>query len=331
MYQTYIDNYNSNNFKEYLELNRKISDYRIKIRNSDKDKNFYFNEDKNNISIKYKKVKLDIKKPIYKSVFNEINKLKNEKKNLLQDYEILKDKIINEINSEKDFTKYDNIIKKLTKIDEDIEDLVEYHNKINSIVKTNLDKNISKLNEIKTEIKNINKKFLVVNDDIEKKNLTRDYLKLEKEKKNLEGNYFNHIDYIVYQIPSIKYSSNTKKIEENKKKPDKVNKTTKTDKEIEDEKRYKLKEKISKKNPKTKEEAIQKLNKLEKKYKEKFMNEFNFSNIKECKSSSYRESYFMKKPEILKIIKKYPDIKNILPKNYPTLTKDKLCDEIYKL
>lgn len=331
MYQTYIDNYNSNDFKEYLELNRKISDYRIKIRNSDKDKNFYFNEDKDNISIKYKKVKVDIKKPIYKSVFNEINKLKNEKKNLLQDYEILKDKIINEINSEKDFTKYDNIIKKLTKIDEDIEDLVEYHNKINSIVKTNLDKNISKLNEIKSEIKNINKKFLVVNDDIEKKNLTRDYLKLEKEKQNLEGNYFNHIDYIVYQIPSIKYSSNTKKIEEIKKKPDKVNKTTKTDKEIENEKRYKLKEKISKKNPKTKEEAIQKLNKLEKKYKEKFMNEFNFSNIKECKSSSYRESYFMKKPEILKIIKKYPDIKNILPKNYPTLTKDKLCDEIYKL
>jgi hypothetical protein len=331
MYQTYIDNYNSNDFKEYLELNRKISDYRIKIRNSDKDKNFYFNEDKDNISIKYKKVKVDIKKPIYKSVFNEINKLKNEKKNLLQDYEILKDKIINEINSEKDFTKYDNIIKKLTKIDEEIEDLVEYHNKINSIVKTNLDKNISKLNEIKSEIKNINKKFLVVNDDIEKKNLTRDYLKLEKEKQNLEGNYFNHIDYIVYQIPSIKYSSNTKKIEEIKKKSDKVNKTTKTDKEIEDEKRYKLKEKISKKNPKTKEEAIQKLNKLEKKYKEKFMNEFNFSNIKECKSSSYRESYFMKKPEILKIIKKYPDIKNILPKNYPTLTKDKLCDEIYKL
>lgn len=331
MYQTYIDNYNSNDFKEYLELNRKISDYRIKIRNSDKDKNFYFNEDKDNISIKYKKVKVDIKKPIYKSVFNEINKLKNEKKNLLQDYEILKDKIINEINSEKDFTKYDNIIKKLTKIDQDIEDLVEYHNKINSIVKTNLDKNISKLNEIKSEIKNINKKFLVVNDDIEKKNLTRDYLKLEKEKQNLEGNYFNHIDYIVYQIPSIKYSSNTKKIEEIKKKPDKVNKTTKTDKEIENEKRYKLKEKISKKNPKTKEEAIQKLNKLEKKYKEKFMNEFNFSNIKECKSSSYRESYFMKKPEILKIIKKYPDIKNILPKNYPTLTKDKLCDEIYKL
>ena len=331
MYQTYIDNYNSNDFKEYLELNRKISDYRIKIRNSDKDKNFYFNEDKNNISIKYKKVKVDIKKPIYKSVFNEINKLKNEKKNLLQDYEILKDKIINEINSEKDFTKYDNIIKKLTKIDEEIEDLVEYHNKINSIVKTNLDKNISKLNEIKSEIKNINKKFLVVNDDIEKKNLTRDYLKLEKEKQNLEGNYFNHIDYIVYQIPSIKYSSNTKKIEEIKKKSDKVNKTTKTDKEIEDEKRYKLKEKISKKNPKTKEEAIQKLNKLEKKYKEKFMNEFKFSNIKECKSSSYRESYFMKKPEILKIIKKYPDIKNILPKNYPTLTKDKLCDEIYKL
>ena len=215
MYQTYIDNYNSNDFKEYLEINRKISDYRIKIRNSDKDKNFYFNEDKNNISIKYKKVKLDIKKPIYKSVFNEINKLKNEK-NLLQDYEILKDKIINEINSEKDFTKYDNIIKKLTKIDEDIEDLVEYHNKINSIVKTNLDKNRSKLNEIKTEIKNINKKFLVVNDDIEK-NLTRDYLKLKKEKQNLEGNYFNHIDYIVYQIPSIKYSSNTKKIEEKRK------------------------------------------------------------------------------------------------------------------
>ena len=43
------------------------------------------------------------------------------------------------------------------------------------------------------------------------------------------------------------YSSNIKKIEEKKKKPDKVNKTTKTDKEIEDEKRYKLKEKLVKK------------------------------------------------------------------------------------
>ena len=31
MYQTYIDNYNSNDFKEYLEINRKISDYRIKL------------------------------------------------------------------------------------------------------------------------------------------------------------------------------------------------------------------------------------------------------------------------------------------------------------
>ena len=43
--------------------------------------------------------------------------IKNEKKFITR-LEILKDKIINEINSEKDFTKYDNIIKKLTKIDE---------------------------------------------------------------------------------------------------------------------------------------------------------------------------------------------------------------------
>ena len=80
MYQTYIDNYNSNDFKEYLELNRKISDYRIKIRNSDKDKNFYFNEDKNNISIKYKKIKVDIKTNFWKLVEIISDKLSDGKK-----------------------------------------------------------------------------------------------------------------------------------------------------------------------------------------------------------------------------------------------------------
>ena len=82
MLVTYIDNYHSNANKEYLDIIKTIQDYKTKILNDLKadDKGFFYNEDKNEIHLKYKKVEVKITKPVYKNVEHELVKLKKEKK-----------------------------------------------------------------------------------------------------------------------------------------------------------------------------------------------------------------------------------------------------------
>ena len=85
---TYIDNYHSNANKEYLDIIKTIQDYKTKILNDAKadDKGFFYNEDKNEIHLKYKKVEVKITKPVYKNVEHELVKLKNENPDKLKEY-----------------------------------------------------------------------------------------------------------------------------------------------------------------------------------------------------------------------------------------------------
>tara|TARA_Y100001970_G_scaffold287977_1_gene413993 strand:- start:1941 stop:3239 length:1299 start_codon:yes stop_codon:yes gene_type:complete len=72
--------------------------------------------------------------------------------------------------------------------------------------------------------------------------------------------------------------------------------------------------------------------KLTKSILDKFFTEFKFKNEKECSSGSHSSSYFVKKPVLIKTInKKYPEIRAALPHGYQKLSKDKLCEELYKL
>ena len=100
------------------------------------------------------------------------------------------------------------------------------------------------------------------------------------------------------------------------------------------EKRYKLKEQIKKKNSKNvkpNETMDETISRLEKGIKEKFLAEFKFKNEEECSSGSYSADYFTKKPQILKVINKYPDIKKMMSKGYQKKDKKEICKEIYKL
>ena len=57
----------------------------------------------------------------------------------------------------------------------------------------------------------------------------------------------------------------------------------------------------------------------------------NKKHIKGDQAELIAKEYFIKKPNLLKIIKKYPEIKENLPKEYNKLSKDKICEELYKL
>ena len=331
---SYIENFHSNEYKNYLDIIKTIFDYKIKIinDNSSSDKGYFFNENKDQIHLKYKKFEAKITKPVYKNIEDELVKLKNEKKELMLSYENLKYNIIHELNLEEDFKKYDKIVNKLIKIDKQIQNLVDYYKKVNLSNLTDKDENKAKIEEINNSIINLNEKFKndVFKDDIEKKRAIDIYKKNIQEKKILENIFFNEINYIIMEKPNIEYITGSKK--QKKEKVEKPKKSKVIPKgNVEQVKRYKLKEKIKEKNAKSKISVEERVTKLEKKIKEKFFKEFKFKNEEECASGSYSADFFVKKPQLLKIIKKYPEIKNILPKDYPKLPKDKICKELYKL
>ena len=57
----------------------------------------------------------------------------------------------------RDFKTYDNLIKKLIKIDEEIENITEYSNKVNQIVQRDIDLNNNKIKDL--DFKLLNKKY----------------------------------------------------------------------------------------------------------------------------------------------------------------------------
>lgn len=330
----YIDNYHSNVNKEYLDMIKTIQDYKTKILNDKKadDNGNFYNENNSEIHLKYKKVEIKIIKPVYKNVEHELTKLKNEKKEQMFLYNNLKYDIVHELNSEEDYKKYDKVVNKLLKIDKEIDSLVQYYNKVNLTNLTEKSKNEAEIKEINETIVSLNEKFKndIFKDDIEKKKSTDIYKKKLQDKKILEQNFFNEINYIIIEKPVIEYLTGSKAKKEKKEKSKKSKVLPKGD--IEQVKRYKLKEKIKQKNEKNSNISIEeRITKLEKKIKDKFFAEFDFKNEKECASGSRSADYYIKKPELLKIIKKYPEIKDILPKNYSKLPKDEICKEIFKL
>ena len=56
---------------------------------------------------------------------------------------------------------------------------------------------------------------------------------------------------------------------------------------------------------------------------------FKFKNVDECKSSKRSQSYYMSKENILKEVDSNERIRQVLPKNYKSLTKEKICEHLF--
>jgi hypothetical protein len=337
MFKTYIENYNSKEYNEYLNLIPTLYEYKNIIANDSKSKTkgFSYNETHKEYNVKYKKFDVNVIKPIYIKIDDKIKILKDEKKIFIFEYNNLKYKIINQLNTESDFEKYDKVMQKLLKIDENIDDLIEYYKKVNLINLTQQNKNNEKIKEFNEQLNSLNKKFKndVFKDDIEKNKSSSIYKKIVNEKNELGKNYYNVINYIIIEKPKIKYLNKSNKIikKEDTPKKSKKSKEPQSNDEIMETKIYKLKEKIKKNNEKSDKPVQERIAKIEKKITDKFFAEFKFKNLKECSSGSHSEDYFTKKPEILKIINKYPEIKKILPKGFNKLPKNEICNELYKI
>lgn len=325
--EKYIHNFNNPVYKEYLDKLQYLYSYKVKILKKEQDESRYFKEDENTIELKYNSMYISITKPKYKNIFHEIELIKAEKKNLLIDYSNLQYKILHDLNKEQDFKTYKDLISKLKQLDDKVKGLLDYYIKVNEINKNEYKENIKNREDIKKKKMELYTDILQEQDSILNKKRIMDYLDFVNQYYNTYNKSESTIDFIIEKLPEIKEDNIIKKKIKKEKKEIKP-KLKKTDEEIEKEARSKLKKKIKEKLDNTPQRD---LDKLEKSVKDKFLKLFKFKNEKECSDRSYKAKHFMKKPEIIEIIKKSKDIEKRLPDNYMSLSKTDICKELYKL
>ena len=139
--QTYIDNYvkdeNKKIMDEYLFQLGEFNNYKNASYKSKNKNEYTLSETKDEYNINYKKIDIKLKKPVYKNIFDEINILKNKKKNKKLEYDYLQYRILYNLNSENEFNKYNKLVDELQGIDNEIKDLIECYiliNKDNKII-----------------------------------------------------------------------------------------------------------------------------------------------------------------------------------------------------
>lgn len=329
--EEYISNYNSSEYKNYLDKLQIYYDYKVKIlkkieKNKDTD-GLSFNETNDKFTLNYNNMYLEITKPKYKHIFDEINKIKKRKNEIKIDYKELQYRILHNLNNEADYKKYQKIVDELISLDNKVKELTEYYIKINS-VQNNLEiNNKNNINDFTKELEQLFDKINSESDSILTRKYINDYLEIIKERNNLKDNKYKTIDFAITKLPEIK-EKNIKSVSKKEKPVKKPKKIKKTNDEIQKDINSKLKKKIKEKLENTSDKN---LNKLEEDIKKKLFKVFKFKNEAECKSRSHSADFFTKKPELIELIKKSPQIEKRLPSNYQGMNKNKLCEELYKL
>jgi hypothetical protein len=284
-------------FKSYLEYKENIIDDEYKNNITS-----YYKENNNKYEIyKENTIHMIITKPVYSNIWNKINYFKKERNLLIIDYEILIRK--NLYNTQEttiaDDKNINEIIKKLSNLDNNIQYLYEYYLTVN-----NFDKNIyNNLSQIQTMNNHIIEQYNnIINEvDYESKiNLIKSYINMystvnnDYEKllnKNKEYNSSDGINFIIEKIPKITILKQTRE-------------------HINERKRQ-----VVRKNTE----------KIELKIKNVLKNQFKFKNLKECNSQKKSALYYMTKEEIVEIINNNNELKSKMPENYSNKEKKEIC------
>jgi len=333
-YKKWISNYNSNEYKEYVKNLSIYNMYKGKIlkkinkSSNDISDKYNYNETKNNYFVKYNDIEIDIKKPIYKNIQNELEIEIEKKENLLIEYKILKSKIL--LNDNKDVLgEYNKLINKLKKIDNYINNIIEYYIKINVDIKKDININKIKIDELEKEKKELYLDFLKTNSKIDQKIYIEKYFDLVKRENLLKNKNIKLINYFILELPSVSYKNESKiKIPTVKTKEVKVKKDLKLDDKIK-ELNKKIKKELEKEIEKVGEDKLK--NKIDKDMFIEFLKLFKFDNEDDCSETYYGYDHFMKKNEIVKIIKNNPEIFKVMPKGFATKKKEEICKMLFNL
>jgi hypothetical protein len=228
--------------------------------------------------------------PVIKNIFERQQEIIDLRVSKLCEIYLLKEQIISNYIDSKPLhfqKQYDNLLESIQKLDDEFELLKSYYIKINHIMYG------FKIEELEKELYKTNSfpndKKKIVKKFIKNKDL---YLELNNSKN------YHKIDYYIVTLPIITQKGKKEQVIEKINEPSKIHK---------------------KLSPQQKEQIA--LN-----TKNMLLDKFKFQNKEECISKAKSKEYYMSKDELIKIIDDNPDIKLIMPSNYKSLTKEKICE-----
>ncbi len=252
-----------------------------------------------------------------------------KQKLLLENYDLYNDIIMIPLEKIKNTTKekYEKLLEDINMIDIEIDNLHNYTGLLHNRSRIELDRLTDIYNNSVRE-----QKLLIDNgNDIDR--YLKLHAKIQKTKETINDEKSKRtIDFYIEKLPQlsnvvlkeIDKIPESKENESKEKEPSKKEKTKVEKVKVEKSKTEKTK------TEKTKKITPKQLETIKSNIKELLGSKYLKAKSKdECVSQKRSQPYYMSLKAILEEIEKQPELKAVLPKNYKTLSKEKLCEYLY--
>lgn len=301
--QEKLDLFNSDKYKSYIEA--------IRTTSSD---TLILNDDKIIIG------NLQITKPKFMNIFEEIYELYSKKKKLLIEYYNVYNDIVFAKDNKIFKDQYTTIVDSILSIDNRIDKLHLYYEMVN--------KNDDILQKYRNT-RNLYNNIYTNLDDDKIPELIKVYKDIHTLYEKIKDKEFmkNSICFYIIKLPEIAYVAT---VTEKKKKTINIPKKTIPEKTI-PEKTIPKKPLIIKKKINVPKLSPEQKNKINNDIKELLERKFKFKTNDQCVSQKRSELFYMSKEDIIKEIDKDEELKNLFPKGvkYNKLAKKDLCNYLF--
>ena len=89
-----------------------------------------------------------------------------------------------------------------------------------------------------------------------------------------------------------------------------------------------VKKKVPEKKSSPPHLSVEKVDEIKSKIKDLLKSKFKPKTLQECVSRQHSKAFYMSKEELIKQIEATPEIKKLMPANYKTLSKEKICEKL---
>lgn len=244
--------------------------------------------------------KQESKLPTYTDISKYLQKLRDKRRVLTKEYAFLYNELLNDKSINKN--DYEKIVNDIRDIDTRISELNE--NKIDMDKESQRRVILEKMNNVSESDKQLIQDMNHLNPDLYKSLIENHKLKrkLFDDLKHIGDSVRNDFIKDTYHI---QYRDESPKKEKKEPKEPKEKKVVKT------------------KVPKL---SDQQKNEIKGNIKELLKNTYKFKNKEECKSKQRTKDYYTSKEDIIKKIDSNIELKKLMPSNFKSLTKEKLCE-----
>lgn len=241
--------------------------------------------------------------PTYSSIDHDVNDLKRQKQMLCRSYIELFEAIIDEKSN--NVKELENLIENIQSLDGRYYTIMQEYDKMKTTNEVLLDK----LKDTLHESKNIYSSTSAYDPSLKSK-----LYKLHKEAMGLQQKLQASIDHLPGYYAKLKTKDSVPTV--NDKANDKA-----TNKEA-------VKKKVLEKKPPSPHLSMEKVDEIKSKIKDLLKSKFKPKTLQECTSRQHSKAFYMSKEDLIKQIEATPEIKKLMPANYKTLSKEKICENL---